>query len=105
MKKIRGQVIFLGPTMPGLGLQHGTIFRDGIFDSLYPWIKLCPAIGDLFIPIVKCGEVSRELDIDAGRQVRGTKGKYVTLYREVQTWLSKQPQMQQTQTGVKINHA
>jgi len=106
MKRIKGQVIFLGPTMPGLGLQHGMIFRDGIFEGLYDWIKKCPAMGDLFVPVAQVGAVRRELDMDYGRQVRGTKGKYVMLYKEVQNWLSKQqPQSQETNQGVKINHA
>jgi hypothetical protein len=107
MNRITGQVIFLGPTMPGLGLQHGTIFYDGIFETLYPWIARCPAIGDLFVPIAQCGAVRRELNMDLGRQVRGKTGKYVTLYKEVQKWLATQPQKQETKppTGVKIHHA
>jgi len=102
MTKLHGQIIFLGPTIPGLGLQHGMIFRDGIFDALYPWIDRCPALGGLFVPIELCATVRRELNMDLGRQVRGTQGKYVTFYREVQNWLKQQPQKTQTQTGVKV---
>jgi hypothetical protein len=104
MKKITGQVIYLGPMMPNLGIQHGTIFRDGIFESLYPWIAKCPALGELFIPIAQVSAVRRELNMDIGRQIRGTQGKYVTFYREVQNWLSKQLETKEPTTGVKIKH-
>jgi hypothetical protein len=106
MKKIKGQVIYLGPMMPNLGLQHGTIFCDGIFDTFYPWIEKCPAMGQLFVPVARCAEVRRELNMDIGRNIRGTTGKFVTFYREVQNWLAKEPQKKETTTtGVKLHHA
>jgi len=102
MKRIKGQVIYVGPHMQGIGLQYGTIYRNGIAESLYHWIAKCPAIGELFVPVTKYALVRKELNFDIARNMRGTKGRYVTFYREVQNWLAQRASNQQTQTGVKL---
>jgi hypothetical protein len=104
--KITGQVIYVGPMMPHLGLQYGNIFRNGIHPHFYQSIELCPAMGELFVPIGNYATVRRELNFDIGRQMRGTKGKYVTFYREVQNWLAtRAKKTQPSTTGVEIEHA
>lgn len=99
MKKITGQVIYVGPYIRGLGLNRGTVFRKGLFDHLNEAIKQCPALGELFVPVKLHPVVRRELNFDLGRNMRGTSGKYVNFYREVERWLasrSAQPQQKQT---------
>jgi hypothetical protein len=88
MTPIRGQVIYCGPTMPSVGLQYGTIFRNGIHPHLYKAIEECPALGGLFVPVKEYAAVRRQLNFDIARNMRGTSGKHVTFYREAQTWLA-----------------
>jgi hypothetical protein len=102
-RRITGQVIYMGPHVRHIGLSYGAIFRDGIFDQLYEVIDRCPALGELFVPIGECGRVRRELNFDIARNMRGTRGKHVTFYREVQNWLATQAtESKQQQTGVKL---
>jgi hypothetical protein len=89
-KLIRGRVMYMGPQVPQLGLSYSNIFIDGIHPHLYNTIKLCPALGMLFIPIKDVGTVRRELNFDIARNMRGTTGRYVAFYREVQQWLRTQ---------------
>jgi hypothetical protein len=91
-KLIVGQVIYMGPQVPLLGLGYGCIFRDGIHPHLYSAIAQCGALGELFVPVAQTGVVRRELDFDIARNMRGRTGRYVTFYREVQQWLTKQTQ-------------
>jgi len=103
MIRITGQVIYCGPTIPQLGLNYGMIFRDGIFESLYTWIGRCPALGSLFVPVAEYALVRKELNFDIARNMRGTSGKYVTFYREVQNWLAAKKKTEQPQPiGVKL---
>jgi hypothetical protein len=88
--EITGQVIYLGPRLHALGLGYAAIFRNGIHPALHAAIEQCPAIGQLMVPIKQASAVRRELDFDYGHQLRGTTGKYVTFYREVQNWLARQ---------------
>lgn len=104
MTKIDGQVIYCGPNLTRVGLQHGALFRDGILPHLYQVIEACPSIGPLFVPVDQYAVVRRELNFDFGRQMRGTTGKYVTLYREVQTWIAKRS-TKQPKTGEIKTHA
>jgi hypothetical protein len=102
MKRIEGQVIYCGPTIQGLGLQYGTIFRNGIFPNLYAYIEKCPSFGELFIPVTQYAEVRRQLNFDIARNMRGTTGKYVVFYREVQKWLAERAKKKKPQTGVTL---
>lgn len=95
MNKIEGQVVYVGPHLAHLGLSYGTIFRNGIYPHFYNAIAVCPSLGGLFVPITSLAIARKELNFDFGRNMRGTKGKYVTFYREVQKWLResvKQPE-------------
>jgi hypothetical protein len=105
-KRISGQVVYCGPSIPQLGLPYGIIFRDGIFEHIYKFIEQCPSLGELFVPIKNYSQVRLELNFDLGRNMRGTSGKFVTFYREVQHWLatkSKETKAPPT-TGVKLLH-
>ncbi len=100
--RISGQVIYAGPTIPQLGLHFGNIFRDGVFPQMETVIKLCPAFGELFIPVAQYAAVRRELNLDYARQMRGTTGKYVTFYHEVEKWLAERAKTQPPTKGVKL---
>jgi hypothetical protein len=104
MTRITGQVIYCGPNIAQAGLYYGYIFRDGIFEGLYEWIKRCPSMGALFVPVDEYAMVRKELNFDIARNMRGHSGKYVTLYREVQNWLATQAKNKQPETGVKLKH-
>ena len=105
MTKITGQVRYLGPTIAGIGLHYGTGFTDGIYDHWYQFIKQCPSIGQLFIPADRVAIVRRELNFDYARNMRGTAGKYVAFYQEIQKWLAERAKKQQPSAeGVKVKH-
>jgi hypothetical protein len=105
-RPIVGQVIYAGPMLPHLGLQYGAIFKNGIHPHLYNAISQCPAIGELFVPIHTYSKVRRELNFDMARNMRGTIGKYVAFYRQVETWrASKKVRPPTPTTGVEIKHA
>jgi hypothetical protein len=106
-KQITGQVIYLGPQVPHIGLSYGTIFRDGVYPHFYLHFAHCPALAELFVPVPQVAQVRRELNFDLARNMRGTKGRYVTFYREVQKWLAdtKQPKTQKPITIKEEHHA
>lgn len=91
MKKFTGQLIYLGPNVGKLGLYYHKGYIDGIEPQLYSWIEKCPALGGLIVPVWRTAEVMRELKFDYAHNMRGTQGKYVTFYREIQRWLATQP--------------
>jgi hypothetical protein len=99
--RITGQVIYMGPQLPHLGLSYSNIFRNGIHPQLYEAIDECPALGALFVPIAQCAAVRRELDFDIARNMRGRTGKHCEFYRAVESW-RKMKQQQQPSTGVKL---
>lgn len=105
-ERIIGQVIYAGPTVPQLGLHYGNIFRNGIYEHYYNAFAMCPSLASLFIPVKDFAAVRRELNFDIARNMRGTKGKYPQLYREVQKWLADAAKADQTpkQKGVKVKH-
>lgn len=103
-KEIRGQVIYMGPQLPHLGLGYGAIFRDGIHAHLYEAIAQCPAVGELFVLVENCAAVRRELNFDIARNLRGTSGRYVRFYREAEKWRAKQPKEKQPIT-IETQHA
>jgi len=103
--KIKGQVRYLGPTIAGIGLHYGAGFTNGIYPHWYQFIEQCPALGQLFIPTARVAVVRRELNFDYARNMRGTAGKYVAFYREVQNWLAERARKQQpSEEGVKVKH-
>jgi hypothetical protein len=92
MKRIEGQVIYMGPHIRHLGLGYGTIYRNGIHEHLYASIDQCPALGELFIPVAEVAAVRKALNFDYAHNMRGTAGNHVTLYREIQKWLAARTQ-------------
>ena len=86
--RITGQVIYMGPHVRHLGLGYGAIFRNGIHEHLYDSIKLCPALGELFIPVADVAVVRKELNFDYAHNMCGSTGRFVTLYREIQKWIA-----------------
>ena len=106
MKEITGQVMYMGPHVFFLGLGYSKTYRNGIEQGLYPWIAKCPALGELFIPIERVGAVRRELNFDYAHNMRGTTGKFVTFYREVQSWLAQTTaERKQTPSGITIEQS
>ena len=103
MTEVKGQVIYLGPRLHRIGLGYGTIFRNGIHPSLNKAIEACPAIAQLMIPVEQVGVVRKELAFDYAHNMRGTTGKYVVFYREIQNWLARQAGQHQTST-IETNH-
>jgi hypothetical protein len=102
---IKGQCIYLGPRINSIGLGRNMIFRDGVHQSFHVAIEACPAIGALIVPITQNAEVRKQLAFDYAGNMRGTSGKFVAYFREVQNWLAKQATAQkQTSTGVNIKH-
>ena len=102
--KITGHVMYMGPRVQHLGLGYGALFRNGIHESLYESIKACPSLGELFIPIAQVGNVRRDLNFDYAHNMRGTKGKHVTFYREVQKWIAQTTQQQPKPSGITLEH-
>jgi hypothetical protein len=96
-RKITGHVMYMGPHVAFLGLHFNkTFLPGGIHESYYPWIERCPALGELFIPVERIGQVLRELNFDYAHNMRGTHGPNVTFYREIQNWLAHHKQNKTT---------
>lgn len=90
----RDQVIYMGPRLHAYGIGYGNVFYNGTHPRLQQVIQLCPAIGQLIVPVAQTARVRAELNFDYAHNMRGTEGKFVAFYREVQNWLSshnKQP--------------
>lgn len=102
MKKIKGQVIYLGPQIKPLGLYYHKGWLNGVDSHLYEWIKRCPAIGELIVPVEQCGAVLRELNFDYAHNMRGSGSRFPTFYREVQRWLATASK--QSQSGITLEH-
>jgi hypothetical protein len=96
MTRLTGQMQYLGPRIHAHGLGYGALFRDGLHESLYPLLEKCPALAGLFVPVKEVGSVLRELNFDYSHNMRGTSGRHVAFYREVQRWLASNRQPQQT---------
>ena len=91
-KQIKGQVIYMGPHVRHLGLNYSAIFRNGVTKHLLEAADQCAALGELFIPVANCGAVRKELAFDYAHNMKGTVGRHVTFYREVQKWLASTQQ-------------
>lgn len=100
MKKIMGQVQYLGPHVKALGLGYAKLYRDGVEPHLYEWFQRCPALREMFIPIANVAVVRRELNFDYAHNMCGTTGRYVTFYREVQKWLAQTTQDKPKPSGI-----
>jgi hypothetical protein len=106
MSAITDQVIYLGPRLHAFGIGYGNVFYNETHPRLKELIVQCPAIKGLLVPVEQCGVVRRELDFDYAHNMRGTTGKHVTFYREIQNWLRSRKQTKQTPTiEVKHHHA
>jgi hypothetical protein len=91
---IKDQVIYLGPRLHAYGIGYGNVFYNGMHPRLKQAIKSCPAIGALVVPVAQTAAVRKELAFDYAHNMRGTAGKFVAFYSEVQQWLNshnKQP--------------
>jgi hypothetical protein len=95
---IKDQVIYLGPRLHAHGIGYGTLFYNGLHPTLRSLKEQCPAIGELIVPVAQAASVRRELNFDYAHNMKGTSGKFVTFYREVQSWLARQSQPKQTPT-------
>jgi len=84
---ITDQVIYLGPRLNSFGIGYGNVFYNGLHPRLKEATEKCPAIKGLLIPVEQCGAVRRELNFDYAHNMRGTEGKHVIFYREVEKWL------------------
>jgi hypothetical protein len=82
------QMIYLGPRLQSLGIGYANVFYNGTHPRIAEAIKKCPAVSGLVVPVEQCSAVRRELDFDYAHNMRGTSGKYVTFYREIQNWLN-----------------
>jgi hypothetical protein len=98
-RPITGQVVYMGPQMPQLGLGYGQIFRNKkepnqscIHSHLYEAIAACPSLGELFVPVRFVSAVRRELNFDIAHKMRGQTGRYVTFYRDAEQWRTTQTQ-------------
>jgi hypothetical protein len=102
MKRITGTVMYLGPIVKQFGLYYSKTWRGEVNDeNVYRAIAACKSIGQLIVPIATVGAVRRELSFDYAHNMRGTTGRFVTFYREVQKWLA---QPKQPSTGVTLKH-
>ena len=106
MKPIARQIIYMGPHIRHIGLGYANVFRLAADEHLHPAIgdaiRECPSIGELFVPVQQTAAVRKELNFDYSHNMRGTTGKYVTFYREVQKWLAFSREPQPTPSGVTI---
>ena len=96
------QCIYLGPRVQHLGLGYAAIFKNGIHPGLVEAIKACPALGGLFIRIADAGNVRRELAFDYAHNMKGTTGRHVTFYREVQNWIAHHAIEKTAHTGITL---
>jgi hypothetical protein len=102
MNEITGQVIYAGPTVPGVfGLKYNTLFKNGVTKNVYEEIKRCPSIRGLIVPVEQFAQVRKELNFDIARNMRGTTGKFVEFYLAIQKWIATRKPPTQT-TGVKL---
>jgi hypothetical protein len=99
---ISGHVMYMGPRIQHLGLGYSALFRNGIHPTFYPAIEQCPAIGELFIPVADIGKVRRELNFDYAHNMKGTTGRHVTFYREIQKWIAQVTQQKPQPSGITL---
>lgn len=98
------QKIYMGPRLHSYGIGYGNVFYNGVHPRLLQAIKACPSVGQLLVPVAQAAQVRKELAFDYAHNMRGTAGKFVTFYREVQNWLNSRKQPKQTTTNQKETH-
>lgn len=82
------RLMYMGPHLSAFGIGYGNVFYNGIHPRLQQAVELCPAIGDMLVPVEQVSAVRLELNFDYAHQMRGVSGKYVDLYRAIQNWLN-----------------
>jgi hypothetical protein len=104
MNEIRDQVIYLGPRLHAFGIGYGNAFYNETHPRVKDAIKKCPAVAGLLVPVEQCGVVRRELNFDYAHNMRGTSGKYVTFYREIQNWLQRHSRKTKQTPTIEVKH-
>lgn len=56
-------VMYIGDSIPSLGLQKNALFRNGVPETLKPHTEKCPAIGALMVPVSKLSAASSKLTV------------------------------------------
>jgi len=102
--EIKNQVIYLGPRLHAFGIGYGNVFYGEMHPRLKELIELCPAIRGLLVPVDQCGVVRRELNFDYAHNMKGTTGKHVTFYREIQNWLKSQSRKTKQTPTIEVKH-
>jgi hypothetical protein len=102
---IKDQMIYLGPRLHAYGVGYGNVFHNGTHPRLRQVIELCPAIGALVVPVAQTAAVRKELAFDYAHNMRGTTGKYVAFYLQVQQWLNSHNKQQNPQSKEVNTHA
>ena len=88
--EIKGQVMYMGPTIPEAGLGFNKTWLEGVSDpNVYKVIESCPAAAELFVPVGEIAPVLRELNFDYAHNMKGKVGRYVTFYLAVQQWIAR----------------
>lgn len=102
-RQITGHVMYMGPNFPQIGLYFNRVYKPGAVDKhLYQYIAQCPPIGEMFISISNVAMVMRELNFDYAHNMRGTTGRFVIFYREIQKWIASTMQQKTTPAGVQL---
>jgi hypothetical protein len=104
VSEIKDQRIYLGPRLHAFGIGYGNVFYNQLHPRLEEVIAKCPAIAGLLVPVEQCGVVRRELHFDYAHNMRGTRGKYVTFYREIQNWLKSQSRKTKQTPTIEVKH-
>lgn len=71
---INEQKVYIGPTIPGVAA-HGTVYVNGIPETLESAINKYPTIGNLVINLSDFAEAMKDIN--------GKRGPMYTLYEEV----------------------
>jgi hypothetical protein len=108
---IKGHVMYLGPRVQHLGLGYAALFQpkthpelSSIHENIYPAIRACPPLGEMFIPVEQIGNVRRELSFDYAHNMKGTRGKFVTFYQAIQKWIASTAEQKQKPSGINLEH-
>jgi hypothetical protein len=99
------RVIYMGPRLNAFGIGYGAVFYNGLHARLQQAIEKCPAIQDMLVPVAQASAVRKELNFDYAHNMKGTDGRFVTLYREIQKWLNSQSRQTQPTPRMEIKHA
>jgi hypothetical protein len=99
---LRDQMIYLGPRLHAFGIGYGTVFYNGLHPRLKQVIKLCPAVAELVVPVAQASQVRKELHFDYAHNMRGTTGKHVTFYQQIQKWLNSQSKQHNNKPTIEV---